>query len=296
MHEKVSCIILNYNGEKFLKSLIPSIYSQTFLPYEIILVDNASSDKSVDWARNNFPDVRLIVNPKNLYFSKGMNEGIKRAKGDYVLCLNNDLKLDREFLEKLLSHINLSKDIGMACGKIYDWEGEKIDSCGQEISMWGSPRDRGKGKREGFEKTEEVFGPGGIAALYKKEMLEDIKEGENYFDEKMKIFYEDLDLAWRARRKGWKCIFVPSAKAFHYRGGTTLRKRVKGPLFIYLSPYFKEQIILNRLRTWRKNSTMKEFLSHLPFYFIYEFFLFLFLFISSPLHAKETLLKVLKNV
>ncbi|NOZ64846.1 MAG: glycosyltransferase family 2 protein [Caldiserica bacterium] len=297
MDRKVSVVILNYNGKDFLKVLLPSLYAQTYLPDEVILVDNASSDSSVEWVKREFPGVKVIVNPTNLFFSRGMNIGIRESRGKYILCLNNDLRLSEKFLEEMLQHMNVSPGIGMACGRIYDWEGKRLDACGQTISLWGTPRDRGRGRRKGgrFSKVTEVFSPGGIAVLYRREMLEEIKEEGGYFDEKLRIFYEDLDLAWRARKKGWKCIFVPSALAFHYRGGTTIREKRKGPMFMHLSPYLKEQIILNRYRTWKKNATLKEFLVRLPFFLAYDVFLWTVHFLSSPSQAKKTFWRALRN-
>lgn len=297
MDKKISVVILNYNGKGFLKELLPSLYAQTCLPGEVILVDNASSDGSVEWVRKKFPAVKVMVNPTNLFFSRGMNIGIRESRGEYVLCLNNDLRLSEKFLEEMLRHLDTSPEIGMACGRIYDWAGKRIDSCGQTISPWGTPRDRGKGSRRGekFSRVEEVFSPGGIAVLYRRKMLEEIKEEEGYFDETLRIFYEDLDLAWRARKKGWKCIFVPSAVAFHYRGGTTIKKKRKGPMFMYLSPYLKEQIILNRYRTWKKNATFKEFLIRLPFFLVYDIFLWAVHFLSSPSQARKTFWRVLRD-
>jgi len=298
MDGKVSVVILNHNGKEFLKVLLPSIYVQTRLPEEVILVDNASSDGSVEWVKREFPQIKIIVNFTNVFFSQGMNTGIKEAHGDYILCLNNDVRLSQEFLEEILRYLNSSSRIGMACPKIYDWKGRKLDSCGQSISLWGTPKDRGKGRRDSsrFSEVEEVFGPGGIAVIYLREMLEEIKEDGEYFDETLKIFYEDLDLAWRARKKGWRCIFVPSAVAFHYRGGTTLKRKGKGPMFLYLSPYLREQVILNRYRTWKKNATLKEFLLRFPFFLIYDFFLWSLHLLTSPSQAKKTMWRALRNV
>ncbi len=297
MDKKVSVVILNYNGKNFLKELLPSLYAQTRLPDEVILVDNASSDGSVEWVRKEFPAVKVKVNPTNLFFSRGMNIGIRESRGEFVLCLNNDLKLSEKFLEKIIRPVDDSPEIGMACGRIYDWDGKRLDSCGQAISLWGAPKDRGRGSRKSsrFSKAEEVFSPGGIAVLYRREMLEDVKEEEGYFDEALRIFYEDLDLAWRARKKGWRCVFVPSAVAFHYRGGTTIRKKGKGPMFMYLSPYLKEQVILNRYRTWKKNALLREFFVRLPFFLAYDIFLWAVHFLSSPSQAKKTFWRALRD-
>ena len=291
METTISVIIVNKDGKKFLKYLLPSLLSQTLLPSEIIVVDNASTDHSVDWIKKHYPQVKILTNKENRLFAPSLNQGIKFSKGDLLLILNSDLRLSFTFLEKLKQGIMLSSRIGMVCGKIMDWEGERIDSCGQEISLWGSPKDILRGRKSGGERRRRVFGPGGVAFLARKKMLEDI----GLLDEKLGIYYEDLDLSWRAVKKGWDTLYVPDAIAFHFRAGTTIGRKVKGPLYLHLPPFLKSKIIINRYTVWKKNGSWEELKKRLPFFLIYDLYLWFILLFFSPRMFLKTLKKCLSR-
>ncbi|HIE43871.1 MAG TPA: glycosyltransferase family 2 protein [Candidatus Omnitrophica bacterium] len=264
--DTLSVIVVNHNGKDFLKNCLDSLRIQTYKPAEIIVVDNASSDSSKELVRGEFPEVELLENERNLYFAKAMNQGIRKATGDWILCLNNDVRLDEKFLKECMKLPKEDGKIGMVCGKIYSMRWSRfLDSCGQNLSRARTGEDRGYRRRDDgrFDSGGYVFGPGGVAPLYRREMLEEVKIGDEYFDEDYEIFYEDLDIAWRAQKLGWKCFYNPRAIAYHYRSGSTLGITEPNKWPRYIFPHLKDDIkylvVVNRYRTILKNEDLKDF-------------------------------------
>lgn len=221
----VSIIIVNCNGRGFLKGCLESIYNQSYSDFEMIFIDNGSTDDSVQYVRENFPDVIIIENKGNLGFARANNQGMGIAKGKYIALLNNDTVVDGDWIKNLIavaaSGKIISEKVGMWAGKILSLENpEKIDSVGGlMISRDGIAK--GRGRLEGdigqYDREEEVFIPSACAALYKKEMLDEV----GFFDEDFFAYCEDTDLGLRARLAGWKTISVPKAIVYHYYSGTT---------------------------------------------------------------------------
>ena len=221
----VSVIVLNWNGSSLIDDCLTSVFDQSYINKEIIVVDNGSTDDSLE--KIDSYDVKLIENNENLGFAKGINTGIKAAMGVYILPLNNDVVLDKEFIQELVNAVLKDKKTGSVCGKLLRAEDKKlIDSTGHSIHKNRLPKNIGKGEQDGemFSKREEVFGVCGAAPMYKKEMLDDIKIDDEYYDESFFSFLEDVDLDWRARLRGWKAYYEPKAVGFHYRGGTAVRR------------------------------------------------------------------------
>ena len=213
----ISVIIVNYNGRHFLEACLFSLISQIFQDFEIIFVDNGSVDDSVEYVRQKYPSVLIIENKENHGFAGGNNEGVRVARGDYILTLNNDTIADPEFIEHLVKAMERDDTIGMCAAKMRFPDG-RINSTGICISRSGAAWDRGMFTQDAgqFSIPEEVFGPCAGAALYRKKMLDEI----GLFDEDFFLFIEDVDLAFRARLAGWKCMYVPSARVIHVHGGT----------------------------------------------------------------------------
>lgn len=215
----ISVIILNYNGRKFLEASIPSLLNQTYTTYEIILVDNGSTDDSLKYIFSNYAQIKVVKSPYNS-FSAGNNAGIKQAKGDYIFILNNDVELDKDCLKELMESVKHSEEnVGMWATKILNYyQRNIIDNTGLLIYPDGSSRGRGRlevddGK---YNNIEEVCFPSGCAGLYKKEMLDQI----GLFDEDFRFFVEDSDLGFRGRLYGWKCFYVPKVKVYHMYSAT----------------------------------------------------------------------------
>lgn len=212
----VSVVIPNLNGKRYLHDCLSSLALQTFQDFEVIVVDNGSCDGSINYLRSNFPWVKILAKKENLGFGAGTNCGIKAARGDLILTLNNDTEANRNFIEFLIKPMS-DKSVGMCASKMLFLDG-KINSTGICISRSGAAWDRGmlESDRGQYDFQEEVFGPCAGAGLYRKEMLKEI----GLFDEDFFLYMEDVDLAFRGRLAGWKCIYVPNATVYHHHGGT----------------------------------------------------------------------------
>jgi GT2 family glycosyltransferase len=213
----ISVVITNYNGRRYLPDCLSSLADQTYRDFETILVDNASTDGSVEFVEENYPMVRIIRNRENLGFAGGTNAGIRAARGEYILTLNNDTRADPGFVEHLRKAMGADPAVGMCAAKMLFPDGS-INSTGICISRSGAAWDRGMYEPDHgqYDRPEEVFGPCAGAALYRREMLDEV----GLFDEDFFCYMEDVDLAFRARLAGWTCRYVPGARVYHYHGGT----------------------------------------------------------------------------
>jgi len=214
---RVSVIIVNFNSKRFLQDCLSSILKQTYTSFEVILVDNASHDGSVEFIQEYFPRVRIFVQKENLGFTGGSNAGIREAHGEYILTLNNDTIVPPDFIGELVKPMMQDPSVGMCASKMVFPDG-RINSTAICISRSGAAWDRGGGEQDHgqYDTAEEVFGPCAGAALYRRSMLDEI----GLFDEDFFLFMEDVDLAFRARLAGWKCVYVPKARVVHIHGGT----------------------------------------------------------------------------
>lgn len=223
-NDKVSVTIVNWNGGDYIKKCLDSLVKQTFSNIEVIVVDNASSDGSVEILEIHSSVTKLIRNSENVGFSKAHNQAIKETTGEYVIPLNFDIALEPDFISEMLKAAKFNSEVGIVSGKLYKKSGDIeriIDTTGITMNNM-FPGDRGENEEdEGkFEDYEFVFGASGAAPLLKREMLEDIETNGEYFDEDFVYYVEDVDLCWRAQIAGWKCFFTPYAVGYHERGVT----------------------------------------------------------------------------
>ena len=269
-----------------MKDCLDAVMGQSFKGAETIVVDNGSSDGSADMVKERYPETRLIQNKENLYFCKANNQGIKEAKGDFILCLNSDCLLDKDYLKEAISSFSLDEKIGMVSAKVLRMDKKTIDSTGLFVARNRKPLERGYNKPDKgqYDGPEYIFGVSGACMLMKKEMLEDIRAENGYFDETFEIYYEDLDLCWRAQKKGWKAYYNPKAVACHERGATAIVEIASSPsaprndmVFRYLSEELKKKYIRNRYKCMKKNDSMSGILLNLPFILWYEIKLWLYL-------------------
>ncbi len=249
----VSVVVVNYNGLRFLRKCLDSLLAQTYKNVEIILVDNCSTDGSTSFIKANYPSVRLIENEANLGFSQGNNIGIRSSSGELIAALNNDTEATSQWLEALVKAAESHDDVGMCASKMLFMKRPGIiDSTGVCISRSGACWDRGMFERDSGQYVfGEVFGPCAGAALYKKKMLDET----GLFDEDFFAYMEDVDLAFRGRLAGWKCMYVPEAVVYHFHGGTA---GYGSEFTIY---YGNRNIIWNAI----KNYPMSLLLTALPF-------------------------------
>ena len=218
----VSITIVSWNRWPLLEQCLRSIQRQTYPSREVIVVDQGSSDGTAAHVARHFPDVQLIANSENTLYCRGQNQAIRATRGEHVLVLNNDAVLHPDFLARAVQTMGQGERTGMVCGKVLSWDARHLDGAGQHAGFWCQPKDRGYRQRDRgqFDAPAEVFGPGGAAPLFRRAMLEEIADEGAYFDEKLGCFYEDLDLAARAQRRGWRARYDPQAVAYHYRGAT----------------------------------------------------------------------------
>jgi GT2 family glycosyltransferase len=213
----VSVVILNWNGSAFIKGCLDSVFAQDYRNLEIIVVDNGSSDGSQEIIREDYGDVVLIETGQNLGFGGGNNIGIDRAGGKYVLILNNDAELDPACIGEMKRALETDGRFGACASRIEVTSlPDTLDAAGIAIFPDGLSIGRGRLEAAGkYGQEEEVFFASGCCALYRKEMLEDIALSKEYYDEDFFAYADDTDLGWRARLRGWRCIYAPSAKAWH---------------------------------------------------------------------------------
>lgn len=216
----VSVIIVNYNSGTYLSNCIASILQQT-IPWELIIIDNASVDGSLECVPLT-DNIRVHRNETNLGFAKAQNQGMKLARGKYILPLNFDVLLEPTFLEEMVDMMESSVQIGSVAPKMLRMSTQfektrRIENAGILLLSSRSLLHRGRDEIDTgqYDEPVRVFGAMGAAALYRREMLADIAYQGQYFDESYFMWYEDIDLEWRARLRGWACVYAPRAVAYH---------------------------------------------------------------------------------
>jgi len=215
----ISVIVLNWNGRQFLEQCLGSILTQTYHPLEVLLVDNGSTDGSVEFVKEMVLDVKVIANGKNLGYGGGNNVGIRSSRGPYIMILNNDTRLEPACIEELQRSIETNDRYGACASKILFEHGDRrIDAAGLVVCPDGLAIGRGRWDREDRYNAEtEVFFASGCACLFRREMLEDI----GVYDEDFFAYGEDTDLGWRAQLAGWRCIYSPKAMVHHFHSASS---------------------------------------------------------------------------
>lgn len=264
----VHVAIVNWNHGHFLQKCLDGIYHQTYPAFHVSVIDNASSDGSPEWIRQNYPDVNLTCFSYNMGFSRALNQAIRSSQDPFILSLNPDVTVRSNFLLELVNAIQQNSGIGMAAPKLLMVDKPShLDSTGLFIDRCRRPYDRGQGELDigQYDSKFEVFGTCGAAALYRRTMLDDIAINGEYFDEDFFAYYEDVDLSWRARLRDWRAVYAPTAVAEHYRGaGDRLIKRKtnhgNGP----------KLALRNRYLTIIKNDDITKFITDIPLIMIAE--------------------------
>lgn len=217
---EISVVIPNWNGRLYLEKCFNSLKNQDFSSYEVIVVDNGSTDGSIEFVRNNSPKTRIIAFEENKGFSKAVNEGIKRAEGEYILLLNNDVEVDPLLLHHLYKAITTLEGADFCACRMMDFHRrELIDGAGDGFPRKAKAFRIGHGARYGppFNRRRRVFGACAGAALYKKDLFEAV----GLFDEDFFAYHEDTDWNFRANLMGFKCLYIPAAVVYHVGSGTT---------------------------------------------------------------------------
>jgi GT2 family glycosyltransferase len=223
---KVVVVVPNWNGADHLAACLDSLLEQSLQP-QIIVIDNGSSDGSVELVEKRYPAVELIRHDRNRGYAGGVNPGLRRAielDARYVAAFNNDAVADKHWLKHLVDYLEAHDQVGIAACKLLSADGQRLDSTGDYYTVWGLPYPRGRGESDldKYDSQTEIFAASGGASLYRVKMLQEI----GLFDEDFFAYYEDVDLSFRAQLAGWKVAYVPAAVAYHQIGATS--RRLKG--------------------------------------------------------------------
>ncbi len=214
---KSTIVIPNYNGIKYIQACLESLYGGTAKEFEVIVVDNASTDGSMELVRDRFPGVRLIVNRENTGFSHAVNQGIRASTTPYVILLNNDTQAELSFvheLEKVMDSDRDKKVFSASARMISLYDKDKTDDAGDYYCALGWAFARGKGKAPGrYIKDCDIFAACAGAAIYRRELLEDSRVG--LFDEEHFAYFEDIDLGYRAKIFGYRNRFAANSIVYH---------------------------------------------------------------------------------
>lgn len=214
----VSVVVVNWNGKHLLSACLEGLRSQRYGSFATIVVDNGSSDGSVDFIKSRFPEVTVIALPENLGFAAANNFAIKTVDTNYIALLNNDAIPDPFWLDKLIEAMDRHPEAGIAASKmVFEEDRKTIDRAGDGYTTAGAALLRGRGEpADLYDKPEQVFGACAGAALYRGSMFGDI----GLFDEDFFLLYEDVDLSFRAQLKGYACLYVPEAIVSHRGSGS----------------------------------------------------------------------------
>ncbi len=221
-------VVLNWNGKDFIRDCLRSVLRQTFPRFRLLVVDNGSTDGSREIIDDEFPEANLVSLPENLHFARGTNVGIREALKDpectHILTLNNDTRVDPEWMAELM---RVAAGASMVASKLLMMDHpQRINSTGLTIAPDGSALDRGWSQLDygQYDRSEDVFGPTAGAALYRRDLIDKI----GLLDEEFVAYYEDVDLAWRARLAGWQAAYASRAVVYHkfsasHRRGSPLK-------------------------------------------------------------------------
>jgi GT2 family glycosyltransferase len=259
--KRVGVIIPNWNGRDLLGPCLESLYRQEFQDFHTIVVDNGSSDESIPFVREHYPQVTVIRFEENRGFSAAVNAGIAASGSPYICLLNNDTEVDRLWLGNLVKALAADPQAGSAASKVLFFsDPSSVNSAGDEFSLFGVAYQRRltRGDTDLFNKTQYVFSACGAAALYRRELFEKI----GLFDESFFAYQEDVDLGFRLQLAGYRCRFVPDAVVYHKYHMTSSKVT---NLWMYLRERNKYFVLI-------KNLPAIFFLLCLPLFLLHEAF------------------------
>ncbi|MDE2058819.1 MAG: glycosyltransferase family 2 protein [candidate division NC10 bacterium] len=262
----VTVIAVNWNGKELLAACFQALRQQTFRDFEILLVDNGSTDGSVEFVTAGFPEVDVIALDENLGFSAANNIGIRHARGGYIALLNSDTEVEPRWLEELVNALDARPEIGFCASKMLLWQTREIaDTCGDFYTVEGIAGKIGHLEHAAqYNQPREVFGACAGAAIYRKSMLDDI----GLLDEDFFLAHEDTDLSFRAQLMGYKCLYVPTAIVYHHLSATI---GADSNTYIYYGHRNNEYVYI-------KNMPLLLLLKYWPWHLLFDFLLLLFFF------------------
>ncbi|MGB0757654.1 MAG: glycosyltransferase family 2 protein [Patescibacteria group bacterium] len=281
----ISVVIVTWNAGAYIRHVLTSLLEQTYSKFDVLIIDNGSTDDTVSVIKNNYSDdVKVVEQKKNTGFSKAYNAGIHWTKGEYVLIMNQDVVLESDFLSHCAEFMSSHDVVGAVQGKVLHWNVTQnkresvIDTCGVNVTKQHSFYNRFEGLRESdvpeCEEVKPVFAFSGSLVLLRRSALVDVSYKKEYFDEDFFAYKEDVDLSWRLRHAHWDIVYLPTARAYHGRTLSSkgnhndrsylMQNRKKQDPFLHMISY------RNHLSTLIKNQQTKNILLYAPYIFWYE--------------------------
>jgi len=291
VQDLVTVIIVNWNGKKLLPDCLESLRKQQFKDFSTILVDNGSSDGSLDLVSRHYPEIKTISLRENMGFAVANNVAFSRAETKYVALLNNDAVAHPEWLKRLTDSLEKDQNAGFAASRILYYDNpEIIDRAGDSYSTAGAGILRGRGsKATDYGQPQYIFGACAAAAMYRKAMIDHV----GFFDPKFFLIYEDVDLSFRAQLSGYQCLYVPSAIVYHKVSSSIIRD---SPVSVYHGHRNLEWVYFQNMPP---GLLLRSLLSHAA----YDFAAFFYFtgkgmtkpFLKAKWHAIRSIKRIMKN-
>lgn len=253
----VSVTIVTYNSGRFIKRCLESALDQKYEKIEIIVIDNNSTDGTVDILEPFEDRCRIVYNDANIGFAAAQNQAIQLSSGEWVFTLNPDVLLLPNFIQALVDAGRIDPKVGTICGKLLTIKSTfdhldtpLVDSTGIYFTPMLRHLDRGSQEIDNghYLNYEYVFGATAAAALYRRSMIGDIAMDGEFFDPDFFVYREDADVAWRSQLLGWRCIYTPNARGYHVRNVLPGKRRA-------LPPEINMHSVKNRFLMRMKNIT-----------------------------------------
>ena len=226
MNPLVSIVILNWNGHKYLEQFLPSVLSSTYSNYEVVVIDNASTDGSVSFLETNYSQIRIISLDRNFGFAKGYNEGLKQVQAEYYILLNSDVEVEKDWIEPAITLMQFNKNIAACQPKLLQFHNKRMfeyaGAAGGWLDYLGYPfamgrvfdvceQDNGQ-----YDEQQPIFWASGAAMFVRASVYHQLGGLDEYFF----AHQEEIDLCWRMQLAGYKIFSCPQSVVYHVGGGT----------------------------------------------------------------------------
>ena len=253
----VSVTIVTYNSGRFIKRCLESALAQKYEKIEIIVIDNNSTDGTIDILEPFEDRCRVVYNDTNIGFAAAQNQAINLSSGEWVFTLNPDVLLLPNFIQALVDAGQIDQKVGAVCGKLLTIKSTfdhldtpLVDSTGIYFTPMLRHLDRGSQEIDNghYLNYEYVFGATAAAALYRRSMIDDVAMDGEFFDPDFFVYREDADVAWRSQLLGWRCIYTPNSRGYHVRNVLPGKRRA-------LPPEINMHSVKNRFLMRMKNIT-----------------------------------------
>jgi GT2 family glycosyltransferase len=283
MKPLISVIVVHHNNVVYLKDLLPDLAKQDYPNYEVIVVDNGSTDNSIRYVSKNHPSVRIVKSKINLGFAAGNNIGVRASSGKYIVLLNNDTRVSHTYLNDFVKVFKINKNIGIAQSKIILTNDRGLDTCG---GFWtslsflyyiGNYKDPNK---KIYNTPFKIFAGKGASLLVKREVIDKI----GLFDNDFWNYYEETDFCHRAWISGWETWYWPNAVCLHKMGGTSLT---------FKNDYVQFHNYKNKLCSYLKNLELFELAKVIPIFTVLSLMISLIWLIKLKPHHALALIKAI---